>query len=98
MSNTTNLKPCPFCGGIPIIYGRERRDYVDPVDEDIKKETNDGWAKGTAKEFWVQPRCYPSCYYGNIHARLYGIVGGQCYISKEAAAKAWNRRYNENDD
>ena len=75
------LKPCPFCGEIPAMYGRKRRDYV-----------NGEWAKEAGKEFWVKPRCVPSCILGNMHSRAYGVIGGMEYTSPEAAAKAWNRR------
>lgn len=75
-----DLKPCPFCGGMPNIYGQEIRDYV-----------NGEWAKATRKEYWIQPFCYPSCHYGNIHASRYGVVGGQRYISPDAAVRAWNK-------
>ena len=75
------LKPCPFCGGIPVMYGRERRDYV-----------NGEWADATGKEFWVKPRCRMTCMLGNMHSHAYGVVGGIEYNTPEAAAAAWNRR------
>lgn len=75
------LKPCPFCGGKANLYGCEKRDYV-----------NGKWATDTHKEFWVQPQCLPSCDFGNIHARAYGVLGGITYSTPEAAAGAWNRR------
>lgn len=82
----TELKPCPFCGGVPIMYGRERRDYVDGT-----------WAKATGKEYWVKPRCSIMCMLGNMHSRVYGVIGGIEYTSPEAAAAAWNRRYTDSD-
>lgn len=93
-----SLKPCPFCGQVPVLYGRERRDYVQPTTKEIAEMTDNGWAKGTAKEYWIQPRCAIGCLYGSTHATAYGIVGGVYYTTKEAAATAWNERWKENDD
>ena len=75
------LKPCPFCGGKASIYGGEIRDYV-----------NGEWAEETHPEFWVQTNCLPSCVFGNIRAHAYGVLGGICYSTPEAAAREWNRR------
>lgn len=86
------LKPCPFCGVVPELLGRERIDYVQPITNEIKDSTNNGWSKESIKEYWVQPRCVPSCIYVKIHSRAFGDVGGIRYTSRDAAAKAWNKR------
>lgn len=83
--NEIYLEPCPFCGQVPHMYGRRRRDYVDGE-----------WAKAEAEEYWVKPFCMPWCYLGNVNARAFGVIGGMRYNTPEAAAKAWNRR-TEND-
>lgn len=79
------LKPCPFCGHIPVIYGVEIKDFV-----------NGAWAATGRKEYWVQPRCEIPCLYGNTHAKAFGIVGGIHYTSIDAAVTAWNRRTIDN--
>lgn len=75
------LKPCPFCGRMPHLYGRRRRDYVDGE-----------WAENEAEEYWVKPFCSITCILGNAHARAYGAVDGIKYETPEAAMKAWNSR------
>lgn len=93
------LKPCPFCGGTPKLYGRERRDYVE--DERAMLEgyvDENGWALKTAKEFWVQPFCRLGCLLGGTYSHAFGIVGGPKYITPEAAAKAWNKRFRKAKD
>lgn len=97
-SKLISLKPCPFCGGVPELYGREIREYIQPINEGIKELTNNGWGKKSRREYWVQPRCAIACILGSMHSRAYGIIGGCMYTSKEAAAKAWNRRAEGGDD
>lgn len=89
------LRPCPFCGGIPKLYGRERRDYIESDDEWVKENTDNGWAKKTAKEYWVKPFCQIGCFLGSTHATAFGIVDGITYITPEAAAAGWNERYDD---
>lgn len=83
----TGLKPCPFCGQKPKMFGRRRREYVDGE-----------WAEKTGEEYWVKPFCKLGCLLGSMHSTAYGIIEGQHYISPEAAAKAWNTRYKENEE
>lgn len=92
-----HLKPCPFCGQTPRLFGMEKRDYVEPIDEETKNLTNNGWAKKSAKVYWVKPFCLITCVLGSAYASAYGIVDGPHYKTREAAAKAWNKRYNEED-
>lgn len=75
------LKPCPFCGQVPHMYGMRRRDYV-----------NGEWAQLEGEEYWVKPFCSPWCYLGEVSARAFRITEGIHYKTPEAAAKAWNRR------
>lgn len=79
------LKPCPFCGRIPNLYGQEIRDYV-----------NGEWAEQLRKEYWVQTQCLPTCLMGNMQVNAFGVIGGIRHISEKAAIKAWNTRYTEN--
>lgn len=83
--NEVKLKPCPFCGRIPNLYGQEVRDYV-----------NGEWAELSRKEYWVQTQCRLGCLIGNMQAKAYGIIGGARYMNENAAIKAWNARYTEN--
>ena len=77
------LKSCPFCGGEAYVCGEEVRDYV-----------KGNWAKERRKEYWISAHHAMTCLFGNTQARAFGIVGGIRYTSEEAAAKAWNRRCN----
>lgn len=77
----TKVKPCPFCGETPKVFGRKRRDYVDGI-----------WAEKEGEEYWVKPMCLPVCFLGNTHAHAFGIVDGMKYNTPEAAIKAWNNR------
>ena len=79
--NSLKLKPCPFCGQVPHMYGMRRRDYVDGK-----------WAQAEGEEYWVKPFCLPWCYLGEVSARAFRITEGIHYKTPEAAAKAWNRR------
>lgn len=97
MATNIVLKPCPFCGQKPRLFGMEKRDYVELIDDETKEMTNNGWAKKSAKVFWVQPFCMINCILGCTHSAAYGIVGGPHYKTKEAAAKAWNKRYEEEE-
>lgn len=78
------LKPCPFCGKMPKMFGAEIRDFVDGE-----------WAQATRREFWVKPFCNIACTLGKAHSRAYGVIGGIMYKTPEAAAEAWNRRAND---
>ena len=75
------LEPCPFCGGKANLYGGKILDYI-----------NGEWAEKTHSEFWVQTSCWSWCIFGNLRARAYGVLGGICYRTPEAAVRAWNRR------
>ena len=75
------LENCPFCGGEAFICGEEVTDFV-----------RGEWAPESRKEFWVQTHCWPTCIYGNTHARAFGVIGGIKYRTPEAAVEAWNRR------
>ena len=79
------LKPCPFCGKIPNLYGQEVRDYV-----------NGEWTEMSRKEYWVQTQCSITCLMGIARAKAYGVIGGTRYTSENAAIKAWNTRYSRN--
>lgn len=88
-----NLKPCPFCGIVPRMFGQEVRDYIQPETEEEENElTDNGWAKKSRKEFWIYPRCFIGCEYGSAHASAYPVTQGRKYKTPEAAAKAWNKR------
>lgn len=78
------IKPCPFCGGEPNVYGQEIRDYV-----------NGEWAKETRKEYWIQPFCHMTCMFAMLRSTAYGVIGGVRYTSPEAAIKAWNKRVDD---
>lgn len=78
------LKPCPFCGQIPNLYGQEVRDYA-----------NGEWAEQSRKEYWVQPRCLITCLIGDMRVKAFGVIGGVRYMSANAAIKAWNTRYTD---
>lgn len=82
-----NLKPCPFCGQKPKLYGAEIRDYIETEEEEFS-----GWAKKSRKEYWIRPFCMIGCPLGSAWAGAYGVIDGQHYISAEFAAAAWNRR------
>lgn len=87
-----NLKPCPFCGMVPRLYGRRVREYVRPETEEDEGLTYDGWAKATREEFWIYPRCRIGCQYGSAHLSAYPVTDGCHYKTPEAAAAAWNQR------
>lgn len=81
------LKGCPFCGGMPSIYGAKMRDYVDGE-----------WAEKEKEVFWIQTHCRIGCIVGSLQARAYGITGGNGFVSPEAAAAHWNRRAGDSTD
>ena len=80
MAEKIKLKPCPLCGFMPKVFGREVREYVDGV-----------WAEKTRKEYWIQPFCFVSCPVENHHANKYGVVGGLTFKTEESAIKYWNK-------
>lgn len=71
------LQPCPFCGQIPILIGEELHDVV-----------SGAWKSA----YGLRMQCEFSCVLGRAWLLAYGDSGGCCYISPEAAAKAWNSR------
>lgn len=77
----TKIKPCPFCGETPKVYGRKNRDYVDGIWGDIEGD-----------EYWVRPQCLPMCFLGRIYSIAFGLLDGIKYQTPEAAIKAWNKR------
>ena len=81
------LKPCPFCGNPPKLYGKKIRE--------IDGETMMVMPERT--EWEVVPHCQISCVLGYAFAKAYGIHGVGGYKTPEAAIKAWNRRVNLND-
>lgn len=81
------LKGCPFCGGVPSIYGTKTREYV-----------NGRWAEKERESYWIQTHCRIGCAMGSMQARAYGITGGIGFVSPEAAAAHWNRRAGDDTD
>lgn len=78
---TNELKPCPFCGKVPTVYGAISREYA-----------SGRWAKGHREAYWVHPRCELGCLIGTAHAAAYGATRGIEFTTEEAAIEAWNTR------
>ena len=82
------LKPCPFCGNYPKLFGYKLRE-IDGETMEVMPER---------VEWEVIPYCQITCVLGNAFARAYGIHGTGGYLTPEAAIKAWNRRGRRKDD
>lgn len=79
------LKPCPFCGNFPRLFGKKIRE--------IDGETMKVMPERT--EWGIVPFCQITCILGHAFSAAYGIHGGGGYKTPEAAIKAWNRRYED---
>lgn len=77
------LKPCPFCGNRPKLYGMKIRE--------IDGETMKVMPERT--EWHVVTFCEITCVLGRAFSAAYGIKGDGGYKTPEAAIKAWNKRY-----
>ena len=76
------LKPCPFCGNTPKLFGKRIRE----IDGETMKVMPE------RIEWEVVPFCRMTCVLGQAFAAAYGIHGDGGYVTPEAAIKAWNRR------
>ena len=79
------LKPCPFCGKYPKLYGKQIRE--------IDGETMKVMPERT--EWEVVTFCEMTCVLGRALSAAYGIHGDGGYKTPEAAIMAWNKRYEE---
>lgn len=76
------LKPCPFCGNLPKLFGKKIRE--------IDGETMKVMPERT--EWEVVPFCEITCILGSAFSTAYGIHGASGFKTPEAAIRAWNRR------
>ena len=76
------LKPCPFCGIPPRLYGKKIREIDGETMEVMPERT----------EWEIVPYCQITCVLGYAFSEAYGINGAGGYKTPEAAIKAWNRR------
>ena len=76
------LKPCPFCGNTPKLFGKRIRE----IDGETMKVMPE------RIEWEVVPFCQMTCVLGQAFAAAYGIHCAGGYITPEAAIRAWNRR------
>lgn len=80
------LKPCPFCGNPPKLFGKKIRE--------IDGETMKVYPERT--EWKIVPFCQITCLLGQVFSSAYGLHGGDGgYKTPEAAINAWNKRYEE---
>ena len=76
------LKPCPFCGNSPKLFGKKIREIDGETMEVMPERT----------EWEVVPFCQITCVLGHAFSAAYGIHGAGGYKTPKAAIKAWNRR------
>lgn len=81
------LKPCPFCGKQPKLFGKKIRE-IDGETMKIMPER---------VEWEVVPFCQIPCILGSAFSEAYGMHGSSGFITSEAAIKAWNKRYCEEE-
>lgn len=78
------MKPCPFCGNLPKLFGKKIREI------DVDGETMKVMPERV--EWEVVPFCEITCILGSAFSSAYGIHGASGFLTPEAAIKAWNTR------